>query len=66
MFDSGRRQPWRFPLRCCLKPPETERYRVIHDAAPYEEAEEDPRLNPVLKEPVIMGQNWRVNSQLSG
>ncbi len=49
------------PLRCYLKPPETDRYRVILDVAPYEEAEDAPRLNPLVNEPVITGQTWRVN-----
>ena len=49
-------------LRCYLKPPETERYRVILDAALFEEAEDGPRFNPMVNEPVITGQTWRVNS----
>ena len=49
-------------LRCYLKPPETGRYRVTLDAAPYEEAEDGPRFNPMVNGPVIPGQTWRVNS----
>ena len=50
------------PLRCYPEPPETDRYRVVLHAAPYEEAEDAPQLNPLVNEPVITGQTWRVNS----
>ncbi len=49
------------PLRRYLKLPETERYRVVLYAAPYEEPEDGPGLNPVVNEPLITGQTWRVN-----